>query len=68
MACNCSKNRTSPTGSGARQASQQQTQREGAQRSAFELRTTDGKTSTHGSRLEASAARARAGGGDIRPI
>lgn len=80
MACNCGKNRKTrqtptPTGSrkipdGPTQAPQPSSKANSSVTKAaqsFELRTTTGKTSTFGSRLEARAARKRAGGGTITP-
>lgn len=78
MACNCGKNQQRPngaTGKSATAKSQQQIQREGAKAQAqnsktqsFELKTRDGRTQSFSRRLDADAARVRAGGGTIRPV
>lgn len=95
MACNCSKNRTPPTGLGYSSYQEQLTAQEqqraaqaqeaerrssmgrsapagmttqsGTQQS-FALKTSDGSTQRFSSRLEAQAARVRAGGGTITPL
>lgn len=60
MACNCGKRKgtgTKTTGKGTKKIEE------------FVLQTEDGRTQTFGSRLEAVAARERAGGtGTIRPV
>lgn len=69
MACACSKKGNTPVtgfGRGGREA--QKAQREGAKTQRVELTDPKGQTTIHGSRLEASAARVRAGGGTIRPV
>jgi len=73
MGCNCGKKR--PTGMSPSKRDQRAasypipaTKKASGQRQSFRLTTTDGKTQTFGSRLEASAARVRAGGGTIRPV
>lgn len=63
MACNCGSKRRQPTGYGTvtpPPAPQPQ------QRPAT-LQTTDGKTLTFGSSLEAHAERIRRGGGEVKP-
>lgn len=76
MGCNCGKNKkkqTMPAGfkGGAKQAPKPQgTQSAPAQgrSQSFELRTPQGSTAFYGSKLEAQAARLRAGGGTIYPV
>lgn len=71
MGCNCGGRR--PTGWGTVPAAQQAKDADAivkaqAQKKAseeFVLRTTSGRTSVYGSRLEAEAARIRSGGGSI---
>lgn len=69
MGCNCSKNRRQPLGTTAqtepRTAGQVQEQEAQSRTQTFVLTTNDGRTQTFGSRLEASAARVRQGGGTI---
>lgn len=67
MACNCGK-RSQVTGFGRTGREQQESQRAGAAAAErVQLTAPDGKKTVHGSHLEASAARVRAGGGTIRP-
>ncbi len=67
--CNCSKNRTSQATGFARAGREAQaTQREAAAKQSLEFTAPDGEKKVVGSRLEASAARVRAGGGTIRPL
>ena len=71
MGCNCGKTKRP---AGMRKGNKKDTPnypvpaKATGQRQSFRLTTTDGKTQTFGSRLEASAARVRAGGGTIRPV
>lgn len=81
MACGCSKNKAQPAGMGARRvevAAKESAQRDQEARDkaaadkrqgvsqSFVLDTSDGRTLTFGSALEARAARVRAGGGRVR--
>jgi hypothetical protein len=66
MGCNCGKNRQSdppPTGSTPPDPNANQL---GKAATSFSLDTTDGRTLTFGSDLEARAARIRQGGGRVR--
>jgi len=67
--CNCSKNRTSQaTGFARPSRDAQNAQRDAAKRESHEFTAPTGEKKVVGSRLEASAARVRAGGGTIRPL
>jgi hypothetical protein len=72
MTCGCQKNRVPPAGASAPDPSGRSTQGIGQPvelpGQKFELTTHSGGTETFGSRLEANAARVRAGGGSIRPV
>ena len=72
MGCNCNK-KVQPTGFAVPSTATQDAQRAAAEAAAiqanttqsFTLRTSDGRTQSFGSRLEANAAMIRAGGGTI---
>lgn len=67
--CNCSKNRTAQATGFARPGREAQAaQRDGAKAQSIEFTAPSGEKKVVGSRLEASAARVRAGGGTIRPL
>lgn len=77
MGCNCKKNKTKPLGkagvAGRKTTTVDNTsagiaaRRQAAARAtSYTLTRTDGRTEVYGSRLEADAARVRAGGGYVR--
>lgn len=72
MACGCNKNSTPPAGAARPDPSGNSTQGipQPVQRvtQQYELTTHNGSKESFGSRLEANAARVRAGGGSIRPV